>query len=280
MKNLKNNIEQTCIDFGRYVSARRYDAFCTKNVDELWDEFQKMHAKEVMDILDACDSPQEPNDKVQKQLFDIQVKHSKSIQGLLDVISVLQEKTVSMVKIMDLGDKGQRNLASQLQLLTNAVSANGIALNNVERNLYRVNAILFEEERSGFPNDLESNDKQPDVKENLTTDYSKTMTAEEFYKDHFGHTSQHVSMDKIFVCMELYAIHKRETPHETFKRYNKEMEDQNNSKPTDQYEDKTRVGGLSPSEKMARNIKWCEEILLKPKHTTRTGGLGETGPRN
>ena len=33
------------------------------------------------------------------------------------------------------------------------------------------------------------------------------MTAEEFYKDHFGHTSQHVSMDKIFVCMELYAIH-------------------------------------------------------------------------
>ncbi|MDB3870405.1 hypothetical protein N9322_00475 [bacterium] len=33
------------------------------------------------------------------------------------------------------------------------------------------------------------------------------MNAEEFYKDHFGHTSQHVSMDKIFVCMELYAIH-------------------------------------------------------------------------
>tara|TARA_R110002110_G_scaffold343851_1_gene553920 strand:+ start:1329 stop:1541 length:213 start_codon:yes stop_codon:yes gene_type:complete len=31
------------------------------------------------------------------------------------------------------------------------------------------------------------------------------MTAKEFYKDHFGHTSQHVSMDKIFVCMELYA---------------------------------------------------------------------------
>jgi len=31
------------------------------------------------------------------------------------------------------------------------------------------------------------------------------MTAEEFYKDHFGHTSQHVSMDKILVCMELYA---------------------------------------------------------------------------
>ena len=31
------------------------------------------------------------------------------------------------------------------------------------------------------------------------------MEAEEFYKDHFGHTSQHVSMDKIFVCMELYA---------------------------------------------------------------------------
>jgi len=35
------------------------------------------------------------------------------------------------------------------------------------------------------------------------------MTAEEFYKDHFGHTSQHVSMDKIFVCMELYVRHQK-----------------------------------------------------------------------
>jgi hypothetical protein len=45
------------------------------------------------------------------------------------------------------------------------------------------------------------------------------MTAEEFYKDHFGHTSQHVSMDKIFVCMELYA------------RYQKEVQDLSNTKP-------------------------------------------------
>ena len=37
------------------------------------------------------------------------------------------------------------------------------------------------------------------------------MTADEFYKDHFGHTSQHVSMDKIFVCMELYARHQKAT---------------------------------------------------------------------
>tara|TARA_B110000971_G_scaffold175052_1_gene180194 strand:+ start:253 stop:414 length:162 start_codon:yes stop_codon:yes gene_type:complete len=45
------------------------------------------------------------------------------------------------------------------------------------------------------------------------------MTAEEFYKDHFGHTSQHVSMDKIFVCMELYA------------RHQKEVQDLSNTKP-------------------------------------------------
>ena len=63
------------------------------------------------------------------------------------------------------------------------------------------------------------------------------MKAKEFYKDHFGHTSQHVSMDKIFVCMELYAIHKREQT------------------------------GL-PDKNVEKN------------HTTRTGGLGETGPRN
>ena len=63
------------------------------------------------------------------------------------------------------------------------------------------------------------------------------MTAEEFYKDHFGHTSQHVSMDKIFVCMELYA------------RYQKEVRDLSNTtqeiKQPDQYNGKTRSGGLS-----------------------------------
>ena len=47
----------------------------------------------------------------------------------------------------------------------------------------------------------EGNEKLPENK----------MTAEEFYKDHFGHTSQHVSMDKIFVCMELYARHQKAT---------------------------------------------------------------------
>jgi len=45
------------------------------------------------------------------------------------------------------------------------------------------------------------------------------MNAKEFYKDYFGHTSQHVSMDKIFVCMELYA------------RYQKEVQDLSNTKP-------------------------------------------------
>ena len=40
------------------------------------------------------------------------------------------------------------------------------------------------------------------------------MTAEEFYKDHFGHTSQHVSMDKIFVCMGLYVRHQKEVAEE------------------------------------------------------------------
>ena len=48
------------------------------------------------------------------------------------------------------------------------------------------------------------------VKVAISREKEKKMTAEEFYKDHFGHTSQHVSMDKIFVCMELYARHKKE----------------------------------------------------------------------
>jgi len=97
------------------------------------------------------------------------------------------------------------------------------------------------------------------------------MKAEEFYKDHFGHTSQHVSMDKIFVCMELYAIHKREQKVERTKE---------NGFVGDLIKGDMEEVKLSPSEKMAQDIKWCEETLSKPKHTTRTGGLGETGPRN
>ena len=71
MKDLKNNIEQTCIEFGKYLNLEMGggDAQHTGEIEHHWHNFQKMQAKEVMDILDACDNPQEPNDKLSKAAF-------------------------------------------------------------------------------------------------------------------------------------------------------------------------------------------------------------------
>ena len=55
MKDLKNNIEQTCIEFGRYVQQNWSRYMSPK---DLWDEFQEQQAKEVINILDeikCCD---------------------------------------------------------------------------------------------------------------------------------------------------------------------------------------------------------------------------------
>ena len=283
MKNLKNNIEQTCIEFGKYVANNYAPQTPVDIIKGMWGHFQEQQAKEVMDILDdiqsndksddlytidglddngigepvcedledaitladryneyldsfrqlngehkcmmtfieyvdACKDDKPKGDDFNKHFGSTQDKINHEILQLIADNNALDDERwkkyedvlMEIYNICKLLDERIDDNHSLIKLTNTMVSANGIALNNVEK-------------------DLESNDSQPDVKENLTTDYSKTMTAEEFYKDHFGHTSQHVSMDKIFVCMELYAIHKK---------------------------------------------------TAEKKHTTRTGGLGETGPRN
>ena len=52
MKDLKN-IEQTCIEFGRFVSAEEDYTPSVEYMTELWKQFQEQQAKEVMDIADA-----------------------------------------------------------------------------------------------------------------------------------------------------------------------------------------------------------------------------------
>ena len=76
-----------------------------EDADMLWLEFQEQMAKDVNTILDACDNPPRPND---------------------------------MFKIVE-------QLQSQVKALHTMVSANNIALNNVEKDLYEDEKFLFNE---------------------------------------------------------------------------------------------------------------------------------------
>ena len=61
MKDLKNNIEQTCIEFGRYV-ADNYIESNFDDIDFMWEQFQELQAKKVLDILDDIQSNNKSDD--------------------------------------------------------------------------------------------------------------------------------------------------------------------------------------------------------------------------
>ena len=62
MKNLKNNIEQTCIEFGKFVTAKEDWTASTEYMTELWKQFQELQAKKVLDILDDIQSNNKSDD--------------------------------------------------------------------------------------------------------------------------------------------------------------------------------------------------------------------------
>ena len=81
MKDLKSSIEQTCIEFGKFVQKRELDKTTYDmpwNVESLWVLFQKEQAKEVMGILDACENPQEPNDKLKEAAINYKKELDKN----------------------------------------------------------------------------------------------------------------------------------------------------------------------------------------------------------
>jgi len=62
--NLKIDIRSSCIDFAEYVCEHWVDPSIT--MEELWEEYQIKMNKEVMAMLDACNNPPEPNDKLKE----------------------------------------------------------------------------------------------------------------------------------------------------------------------------------------------------------------------
>ena len=232
MKDLKSNIEQTCIEFGKFVYDSRISLHTNlKSIDELWQQFQEQQAKKALDILDdnGIDEP------VCESLEDA-ITLADRYNEYLDEFKQLNGEHKCMMTFVEYMD-------------------------------------IYKDDR---------------LKESVEE------TAEEFYKDHFGHTSQHVSMDKIFVCMELYAMYKKG------KQYQEDFyvtEGEEALPETKQMDIADAVAAIEPwfyshrywseSEKVAMEtcLAWIKAELhdkeVEKKHTTRTGGLSpDTGPRN
>jgi hypothetical protein len=232
-------------------------------IDELWEQYQELMNKEVRDILtDEIKTGDIPysEEVFGKHFGSTQDKIKDPVLMLIAENNAIQDEKwklnedvlISISKILKVMDEKIDLNRTGIKLTDNIVSANGIALHNIEKDLYEDDKFVFngvEDEdaitsvdssgtiagdissptntdsgdvtygnMSGIPREV-LNPSLIDTFNKLDKMFNKptqketkpmNMTAEEFYKDHFGHTSQHVSMDKIFVCMELYARHQKE----------------------------------------------------------------------
>lgn len=120
MKEITKYWKQTCIDFGRYVQqqwARHED------VDMLWLEFQEQKA-----AIKQNEMIRQKLEEAEEEGFDDDLEFgSKQIIINHDMFKIVEQ------------------LQSQVKALHTIVSANGIALNNVERDLYLNERFVFNE---------------------------------------------------------------------------------------------------------------------------------------
>ena len=142
MKEITKYWKQTCIDFGKFVTAKEDWTASTEYMTELWNQFQEQQAEDINDILDEI----APNDK----LKEAAIKHNEMIrqkleeaeeEGFDDDLEFGSKQIIinhDMFKIVE-------QLQSQVKALHTIVSANGIALNNVEKDLYEDEKFLFNE---------------------------------------------------------------------------------------------------------------------------------------
>ena len=190
MKNLKNNIEQTCIEFGKYVANNYAPQTPVDIIKGMWGHFQEQQAKEVMDILDDIQSNDKSDDLytidglddngIGEPVCEDFNKHfaSKQVEINREIIQSIKESSemhddifMKIHNIIKLLHDRISDSTSLIKTVSNITSANEIALNHLEKAYEESN----KDDRSEFPNGLESNDSQPVVKKNLTTDYPKLV---------------------------------------------------------------------------------------------------------
>lgn len=138
MKDLESNIEETCIEFGKFVTATEDWTASTDYMAELWKQFQEQQAKKVLDILDDITDKTDISDtidnfKISIDGLDEQLQIAREVQGILDIINTVQSQVSKHTDIIESLTKICKKQESQIKALNNIVSANEIALNNLEK---------------------------------------------------------------------------------------------------------------------------------------------------
>ena len=120
MKNYTEYWKQTCIEFGKFVTAKEDWTASTEYMTELWNQFQEQQAEDINDILDEV----APNDKLKEAAnkLEFDSTQDKINHMVLDALNSLREQVDS--------------LNSLIKLTDTIVSTNSTALNNIEKDLY------------------------------------------------------------------------------------------------------------------------------------------------
>ena len=157
MKEITKYWKQTCIDFGKFVTAKEDWTASTEYMTELWNQFQEQQAEDINDILDdvtpndkincycghttICDcQPLNAIEKAENDFIKSKIEEGEE-EGFDDDLEFGSKQIIinhDMFKIVE-------QLQSQVKALHTIVSANNIALNNVEKDLYEDEKFLFNE---------------------------------------------------------------------------------------------------------------------------------------
>ena len=116
MKNLENNIEETCIEFGEYLINNANKGI--DNIDVMWEQFQEQQAKKVLDILDDIQSNDKSDDlefgstqdrinhEVLQLIADNNAVNDERNKDNLHIFKTIQD----MLKVLDAKVNGNRDI--------------------------------------------------------------------------------------------------------------------------------------------------------------------------
>jgi len=275
MKNYTEYWKQTCIDFGKYVYNNRVSLLTdSKDIDELWIEFQEQQAKDINDVLDGIP----PNDKLKSDAIPLDEYLSRRLRESVDELEFgstqdkINHQTLMLIAennavnderwkkneevLIDIAKlckslSGQiDNLNSLIKLTDTIVSANSIALNNIEKESQQ------DVDQDSVTKVVNNCDKISDIKaEDLVELGFDLGYGDEFIYYSYSNPFMHLTGEQIEY--NTWKVNVFGNDGEVVKEY------------TD----------LDMLEVFILHIDGLKQYD-KPKHETRTGGLGETGPRN
>tara|TARA_R110000851_G_scaffold213766_1_gene366354 strand:- start:4466 stop:5194 length:729 start_codon:yes stop_codon:yes gene_type:complete len=177
MKDIKID-KDTCIDFAEYVCIHWTDPSIP--MEDLWEEYQEKIGKEVKDILTSA------QEKINHEILMLIAKNN----AVQDEKWKKNEEALMMVsKILKIVDEKIDCNSSGIKITDNIVSANAIALHNIEKDLYVDDKFVLseaEDEETKCPHSLK------DFRELKDGDYACLicLPKEDFLEKNVSNTKQ------------------------------------------------------------------------------------------